>query len=162
MKTKQTFDEGEFAHTIVRILIEGGWFELVPIDAPVEPTVQGSQPLPISGILHVISGCNPGYRESDEINEQRHVQMAERLRSVGAEPMPAVGMSSDGTWIEPSWAVAGLARETVCAFGREFGQVAVFEVEAGLIRVVHCPDGTVMSTRPFRVNTDGSMFRPPL
>ncbi len=148
MNGEQPFDESQFAHTIVRVELNGSWVEFVPNPEAVDDAATVS---PVRGIVHVISGCNPGYRESDEVNAQRHIYMEQRLRDVGAQPLPAIGMSPDGSWVEPSWGVTGLARETVCALGREFGQVAVFEIEGSRIRIIRCTDSAEVSDRGVRL-----------
>jgi hypothetical protein len=140
-----SFDEGQFSSAIVRILDQGTWFDIVPNDDLSTPGSNLVMPTP----LYVISGCNPGYRASDEENDRRHEQLGERLRDMGVDLMPAVGMSPDGSWVEPSWAVSSLDLDVVCALGREFGQVAVFVIDEGEIRVVRCRDGVSMSSKVF-------------
>jgi len=141
------FDEGQFENAIIRILGDGGWIEIAPVSEPMGAAGVAAIDEPV----HVISGCNPGYRETDEVNARRHRELELRLRKLGPDPSPAVGMSPDRSWVEPSWAVAGLSRKTVCALGQEFGQVAVFEVDSDRIRVVRCADSEAVSSRPYCV-----------
>ena len=146
------FDEGQFARTVLRVHIEGEWWEIVPGAGFRGPANQW----PLRTTLYVISGRNPGYTATDEDNERWHGELEHQLRTKGWDPMPAVGSSPDGNWVEPSWAVVGIGRDEACAVGRIFGQVAVFEIDrppdGGLgggvleIRVISCSDGRVMST----------------
>jgi hypothetical protein len=142
---QQEFDEDQFAHAVIRIQLGDEWLEISPGESGV------SNPRSLDGLIHVVSGCNPGYRETEQVNSRLHQELELRLRELGSDPRPAVGMSPDGSWLEPSWAVVGLSRETVCALGREFGQVAVFEIDSQRIQVVQCADSEVVSARPCRV-----------
>lgn len=143
---ESVFDDEQFARSTVRILIDGDWFAIVPVVGERRESVL----LPFSGSLHVISACNPGFKERDEVNDHRHHELGGRLGDLGMEPIPAIGLSPDGTWVEPSWAVRGIDRATACVIGREFGQLAVFEVDIdeGAVSdmlVVGCVDGDVLS-----------------
>ena len=154
----QVFDESQFADTVVHLIRNGVWIEIVPdANAPLD---QLNDP-GISTTIHVISGCNPGYRETDEANALRHIHMEQCLREVGADPQSAIGMSPDGSWVEPSWAVTGLTRDQACAVGREFGQVAVFEIDARRIHVVRCIDSTAASSKPYRTGCRSNPERGP-
>lgn len=144
MDSQQEFDEDQFAHAVIRIKVGDEWLEITPG----EPGT--SNPRSVDGVIRVVSGCNPGYRETDEVNSRRHRELELRLREFGEDPRPALGTSPDGSWVEPSWAVVGLGRETVCGLGRNFGQVAVFEIDSDRIHVVTCADSAVVSSRPYR------------
>lgn len=147
VSSSQRFDPGQFVHTVIRLFAGETWIDLVP-DAE---TSRDSGDVIIVEPVHVISGCNPGYRESDEVNRMRHMNMERRLRESGAEPRPAIGMSPDGSWVEPSWFVAGLPRAVVCSIGREYGQVAVFEVDAFRIHVLKCAGEDLVASTSYRV-----------
>lgn len=140
-----TFDEDQFASTIVRVFHQGKWLEIHPDASAVTSPIAVRLPSP----LHVISGCNPGYRADEAENERRHTYMEERLKQLGVDPIPAVGMSPDGTWVEPSWAVSGLTRDQVCELGRAFGQVAVFEIDVREVSVIQCRDGIAVSVSTY-------------
>lgn len=146
MKADQSFDESQFEHTIVRLEVDGEWFVYEP------GASRGGLGPPVARVVHVISGCNPGYRETDVVNERRHMHMERRLRELGVESMAAIGMSPDGSWVEPSWGVTGLTRRAVCALGREFGQVAVFEIEGERLRILRCADSEQISDRSVRIS----------
>lgn len=143
----QPFDESQFENTVVRMELDGGVVEIVPQDEGVPTT----NPNSIHETVHVISASNPGFLDTDENNERRHVYMSHRLRELGVEPLAAIGASPDGQWQEASWAVRGLTRQQVCELGREFGQVAVFEIDSRQVHVVRCSDSEVVSSRPYRV-----------
>lgn len=143
----QSFDSSQFEHSIVRMQVAGVLVEIVPVvdESP------ATDPPKIRQTVHVISASNPGFLDSDENNERQHIYMSHRLRELGVEPLPAIGASADGQWQEASWAVTGLTRLQVCELGREFGQVAVFEIDSRRIQVVRCADSVVVSSRPYRV-----------
>lgn len=146
MSAGRPFDEEQFAQTIVRVEWDNSWIEFVPVteSSSIRDSSNRGDVSPLPGVLHVISGCNPGYRASDADNDQRHVSIGERLRGLGVVPRPAIGSSPDGTWVESSWAVSGLARESVCSLARQFGQVAIFEIEGPTIRIIRCSDAELM------------------
>ncbi len=143
----QSFDESQFARTVVRMEVDGIWVEILPMDV-VPPT---TDPRRIQGTVHVVSASNPGFLDTDENNERQHIYMSRRLREMGVEPRPAIGSSPDSEWQEASWVVTGMTRQQACELGREFGQVAVFEIDSQRIHVVRCTDSEVVSSRPYRV-----------
>lgn len=137
------FDEAQFADSLVQIHLDGVWVEFTPVSD------EAGGSWPIERMIHVISGCNPGYRASVEENERRHGELEAVLRRDGREPWPAWGLARDRMWSEASWAVQGLSRHEACAYGRHFAQVAVFEIDDRCIRIVACSTGDVTSTRPY-------------
>lgn len=143
------FDESQFADTIVRLFDDGVWIDIIPTSHVDVGRVGVVAP----GVIHVISGCNPGVLETEDVNAQRHLELETRLRGMGIDPQPAIGRSPDGAWVEPSWAVIGVSRAEICAVGREFGQVAVFAIDADHIYVVACADGEIMTVRPYSVGS---------
>ena len=144
------FDVDQFAHTVVRFDSGQGWIDIVPQAVSAGEGSTDEQSV-ITESVYVISGCNPGFREADDVNERRHGLLEARLNELGVTPRPAVGLSPDESWIEPSWAVVGLTRDQACDVGWEFGQVAVFEIDSRQIHVVRCVDRTVTSSSSFRV-----------
>ncbi|MFM8858270.1 MAG: DUF3293 domain-containing protein [Actinomycetota bacterium] len=143
----QSFDETQFGHSVVRLRIDGVMVEIVPRDE--ESPVAGAHR--IHDTIHVISAGNPGFLDTAENNERRHTYMEHRLRDMGVEPFSAIGASPDGKWQEASWAVTGMTRQQACELGREFGQVAVFEIDFQRIHLVRCADLQVVSSRPYGV-----------
>lgn len=142
---RPAFDVGQFARTIVRLESDAGWIDIVP------QTTSAGGGWGVAEPVYVISGCNPGYRAADDVNERRHGHLEQRLRELGYSPRPALGRAPDESWTEPSWAVVGPTRDEACAIGQEFDQVAVFEVDSQRIQVVRCADRTPMSSSPYSV-----------
>lgn len=141
------FDVHAFADSIICVF-RGSWIELAPRDHgdPGEPDSA------FDDLAYVISAFNPGHRADDDVNHERHLELADSLRRDGLRVRPAVGLSADRVWVEPSWEVSGLSRSQACAIGRSFGQVAVFEIDGTRVRVVGCSDEAIMSVWEFRVN----------
>lgn len=160
MSENPDFDESRFADTIVRVLDRGEWFDIVPMtEGRIESRPNDVQAIDVSEqfvTCHIISGCNPGYRERRSVNARRHLDLEARLRGEGFDPQPALGLSPDGTWEEPSWSVAGMTRAQACAMGREFGQIAVFEIDGESMRVVRCQDATVSSSCRWEMSSTSS------
>lgn len=84
----------------------------------------------LGGQLHVLTAWNPG-DERPSVVENRGAN--ERLRAElvrrGLTVFHAVGSSSRGH-AEESYAVPDWDRSAACELGREFGQVAIFEVDS--------------------------------
>ena len=96
------------------------------------------------GSVWVVTAWNPFSEElSSAVNAGRHAKLCERLGNDGLTWLPAVGSSPDGGWAEESVAVVGIDSVAARSLGREFGQNAVFEVAAGMLRVHACFDGWI-------------------
>ena len=96
------------------------------------------------GSFWVVTAWNPFSEElSSAVNAGRHAKLCERLGNDGLTWLPAVGSSPDGGWAEESVAVVGIDSVAARSLGREFGQNAVFEVAAGMLRVHACFDGWI-------------------
>ena len=101
---------------------------------------------------HVLTAANPdSAARPDEVNHVANERLADVLVARGFDPLAVLGSSVDGTWREPSLAVTGLERPVACDLGHRFGQVAIFELTQDELRVVRCPDGAVMRSRPREV-----------
>ncbi len=70
------------------------------------------------------------------------------LTADGRTWWPADGQSPDESWSEPGVAVGGLDRDAACGMGERYGQLAVYELTADVVRVVRCVDRAVMVERP--------------
>lgn len=118
----------------------------------------GPEASPLDPALwHVLTAANPdSAARPDEVNDAANEQLADVLVAWGLEPLDVLGSSADGTWREPSLAVTGLERPVACELGHRFGQVAIFELTRDELRVVRCPDGAVMRSRPREVPVTGS------
>lgn len=103
----------------------------------------------VTGTWHVITAANPdsAVRPAD-VNATANRQLHAVLAGRGLAPIPVVGSSRDGSWREASFAVRGLERADACVLGDRFGQAAVFELDAEELRVLRCPDGRTMRSRP--------------
>lgn len=98
---------------------------------------------------HVITAANPdSAARPDGVNLNANQRLVEVLTGRGLSPVPLRGASTDGTWREESLAVTGLDRLAACELGHRFGQVSIFELTADELRVLRCPDATVMRSGP--------------
>lgn len=97
---------------------------------------------------HVITAWNPGgHWRSRAANRRANLELVAVLERDGHTPEPVVGTSPDETWKEDSFLVEGMARADAVALGARFGQLAIFEVDEGQVRVLRCEDGQVMASR---------------
>ncbi len=97
-----------------------------------------------SRLVHVITAHNPNGRpRSRSANDLANERLRFHLGEV-AEALEEVECgSSSGSWVERSFAVAGLTRSEAVEAARRFGQRAIFELEADELRVVSCGSGAV-------------------
>nr|WP_249420202.1 DUF3293 domain-containing protein [Rhabdothermincola salaria] len=132
----------QFLRTLVRVQAsDGNWLSAVDAVAA------------FGAPLFVITAANPNSkRASNAENARRSAELRDALVAGGAQPRRAVGTSADGRWSEASWAVSGLGRKGARELGREFGQLAVFELTATELRVHGCASSWV-ETRPLTSET---------
>ena len=103
---------------------------------------------------HVVTAWNPGARVlTAQENAARHADLWEVVASAGLVGLPATGRSCDGTWHEdgiflPARGTLADARETALALGRAFGQLGIYEIDAGELRALACADGAVVAPCP--------------
>ncbi len=98
---------------------------------------------------YVITAANPDSAvRPNGLNVAANQRLAEVLVGRGLDPVPVLGASADGIWREESLAVNGLDRQAACEMGHRFGQTAIFELSPDELRVLRCPDGSVMRRRP--------------
>lgn len=110
-----------YAAAVVDIDLPTGRIRVSPCTAP-DPV----DSVPPAGPMHVLAVCQPGeHPGSDREHRLRHHLMA-RLREQGAVVYPATGGARDGSYRELSVAASGLSDDQARAWGRDFGQVAVF------------------------------------
>jgi hypothetical protein len=106
-----------------------------------------AEPLPTPAPIFVMTGYNPGGVDRDDaLNEVSERALERDLTSDGATFWPAIGSSPDASWSEPGVAVAGLDRTRACAYGRRYGQLAVYELTAEEVYVVRCDDNRIVRT----------------
>ena len=106
----------------------------------------GSAPLPWIGATHVITAWNPGRTRSRDENLVANERLREELEAKGLEHRRAVGSSPDGSWSEEGFAVTGLSRAEATQLGREFGQLAIYEISGSTVVIIDCSDGRVLRT----------------
>jgi hypothetical protein len=103
-------------------------------------------------VLHVITAWNPGSVGMDSRqNAHANRMLKKQLDADGVTNVQrGVGRSKDGTHSEESFIVEGLTRKRAAAIGGLFDQAAVFEIDEASLRVIRCPDATVMAERARR------------
>jgi hypothetical protein len=105
-------------------------------------------PLPVDP-LFVLTAWNPGGVDRDRSDNDAAERVLEtELSDLGLTWWPADGHSPDDSWSEPGVAVAGIDRDAACALGERYGQLAVYEFTAALVRVVRCADAAVVREVP--------------
>jgi hypothetical protein len=106
---------------------------------------------PYSGSVHVITAYNPGgIVRSHTANFEANEQLSIRLDRYGLPFTDVVGASADKHWQEPSFLIDGLTRRQAAALGAEFGQTAIFEIDADDQHVVACASAAVVRSVPRR------------
>jgi hypothetical protein len=107
-----------------------------------------ADPLPADAPIFVMTAYNPGGEDRDDsLNEVSERALERELSSDDVTFWPAIGTSPDASWSEPGVAVAGLDRSEACAYGRLYGQLAVYELTEDQVHVVRCRDGELVRTR---------------
>ena len=110
-------------------------------------------PLPAAPPIFLLTAYNPNGVERDEaLNVAAEQELERDLEAGGVTSWPAVGRSPDDAWSEPGVAVSGVDRTAACAYGRRYGQLAVFEVTDRKVHVVRCDDEAVVRTGSRRPN----------
>ncbi|HVX17007.1 MAG TPA: DUF3293 domain-containing protein [Acidimicrobiales bacterium] len=138
---RQTWDDFERAH--VRITLATG-----PVGFRPATRRSGEFPAELAeGPVHVITAWNPGGEKRDAArNDASQRELSAEIDRRQLARWPAVGLDPDSDWYEDSIAVVGLSRDEACALGRQFGQVAIFEL-------VDAPDGLLVVACDGRVAT---------
>ena len=77
---------------------------------------------------------------SSEENQQRQEALKRLLELRSVQFSSVRGMSPDGQWVEPSFAVHGLNRSAACALARYIGQRAIFELDDEFLYVIGCDE----------------------
>jgi hypothetical protein len=91
------------------------------------------------GVVYVITAWNPGdLRPTEKDNLAANATLRGRLVELGLHPIRAVGSDPDSTHFEESWAVSGLTDAEARAIGADFGQAAIFRLEARSQTVLGC------------------------
>ena len=106
----------------------------------------GAGPLPVPSPAFAITAWNPMSEPCrPDANDAANRRLAAELAALPCTVLPAVGESTDGSWREEGFLVAGIGRDAVLALGRRFGQHAVYELTDDELLVVTCDDGTVVA-----------------
>ena len=89
-------------------------------------------------LAHVVTAWNPGRAASADANEAANLLLGAVLADTGLEVRAATGESADGSWVEESFAIVGLTRAQAVQIGRDFGQLAIFEIDHEAVHLVSC------------------------
>jgi len=130
------------------------------IDAIIEIEVDGKKrcvrgpnaaSLPADAPLFVLTAYNPGGEDLDGARNEAAERALEReLSSDEVTFWPALGRSRDGSWSEPGVALAGFDRARACAYGKRYGQLAIYELTEDEVHVVRCDEAETVRTAPRR------------
>jgi hypothetical protein len=107
-------------------------------------TINGEEwkPSPLFSFpLFIITAANPfSIKTSDKANQRRHLELYQFLQASfpSSSIEELVGQSQDKQWKEPSWAVDNITVEEALAVGRTFYQWAIFSINNGKRKVLHC------------------------
>ena len=97
----------------------------------------GATPLPLPTPIHIITAYNPFEKVLNREENQQRQEALERLLELRSVQFTSVcGVSPDGQWVEPSFAVHGLNRSAACALARYIGQRAIFELDDEFLYVI--------------------------
>lgn len=144
----------QFASTVLRFDDPRGWQQLVPAEKRSGENLEG-------GLCHIISAVHShqviGDGEHilrhvsipDAFNTRRQIDLRAQLTRRGRWVGEAVGVAPDLSYGELSVVVGGLTREEAIDVGRRFRQIAIFEVDHRVVRVVGCLVDGVLSERPY-------------
>jgi Protein of unknown function (DUF3293) len=130
------------------------------IDAIIEIEVDGGKrcvrgpdaaSLDADAPLFVLTAYNPGGEDLDDArNEVAERALERELSSEQVTFWPALGRSRDASWSEPGVALAGVDRTKACAYGKRYGQLAIYELTEDEVHVIRCDDAEIVRTAPPR------------
>jgi hypothetical protein len=87
----------------------------------------------------VVTAYNPGGSAATEAaNRTAARSLRADPRLDGLELLPSSGGHPDGAWLEPGVAVIGLSRHQAQLLGLAYGQLAVYELDGTIRRIVAC------------------------
>ena len=98
----------------------------------------------------IITAYDPeGRAASPADNVAADARLKAELQAAGCRLHRLTGGSADGVHLEPGWGVP-IGLPGAVEFGRRYRQVAVFYVQAGVLTLVDCEDGSFEDLgRPF-------------
>ena len=144
----------QFASTVLRFDDPRGWQQLRPADRRSGENLEG-------GLCHIISAVHShqaiGQGEHilrhvslpEAFSDRRQVDLRAELTRRGRWVGEAVGVAPDLSYGELSVVVGGLTRDEAIDVGRRFRQIAIFEVDDMVVRVVGCLIEGVLSEQPY-------------
>jgi Protein of unknown function (DUF3293) len=134
-----------FASAHTWIYSKHSWWHLIPRPTNAAAPTDGTAPLGLDSPCHVLTAYNPGGRAAAEV-DNRAAARALRAdpRLAGLVLLPSFGGHPDGAWLEPGVAVIGLSRHQAQLLGQAYGQLAVYELDGTIRRVVACERDQVL------------------
>ncbi len=98
--------------------------------------------------IFVMTAANPWSSDqfTPQMNSALNAGLRQGLERAGAFFFEAVGHDPASTWIEPGFAVMGLAEEVVLDFAQQYGQNAVYRMSPGAFTCV----GALLENRETR------------
>jgi hypothetical protein len=128
-----------FASAHTWIYSRHSWWHLIPQPISAAAPADSATPHGLDSPCHVLTAYNPGGRAAAEVDNRA------AARALWADPrldglvlLPSFGGHPDGAWLEPGVAVIGLSRHQAQVLGQAYGQLAVYELEGTIRRVVAC------------------------
>lgn len=107
------------------------------IDADIIWAGPAATSLPLPSPIHIITAYNPFEKVlSFEENQQRQEALRRLLELRSVQFVSVYGISPDGQWSEPSFAIHGFTRSDACALARYIGQRAIFELDDEFLYVI--------------------------
>lgn len=99
----------------------------------------------------IITAYDPdGLPTTAELNRAADEALESELRAAGYRLHRVTGGSADGVHLEPGWGVP-IGLPGAVEYGRRYGQLAVFYIQGGGLKLVDCADGASEDLgRPFR------------
>jgi hypothetical protein len=134
-----------FASAHTWIYSRHSWWHLIPQPISAAAPADSATPHGLDSPCHVLTAYNPGGRAAAEVDNRA------AARALWADPrldglvlLPSFGGHPDGAWLEPGVAVIGLSRHQAQVLGQAYGQLAVYELEGTIRRVVACDRDQVL------------------
>lgn len=152
----------QFASTVLRFDDPRGWQQLVPAEKRTGENLEGGVCHIISAVhSHQVIGAGEHILRNGSIpeifNTRRQIDLRAELTRRGRWVGEAVGVAPDLSYGELSVVVGGLTREEAVDVGRRFRQVAIFEVDHTVVRVIGCLVEGVLSERPYALRFLGDL-----
>jgi hypothetical protein len=134
-----------FASAHTWVCTRHSWWHLIPQPISAAAPAGGAAPHGLDSTCHVLTAYNPGGAAAAEVDNRaaaRALRADPRLE--GLVVLPSFGGHPDGAWLEPGLAVIGLSRHQAQQLGQAYGQLAVYELDGAIRRVVGCDRDRVL------------------